>query len=173
VTARNQFQSQFAFSEAGFAGDQYADTQYVHEDAVHRDALCKFFRQIHAQIVDDLCGRQRRRKQRNVLGVADRHDAGWRFQALRNDDGGRLTGDQFGRVIRTRTGRQTFVVFGFLMAEYLDAAGVDQVQVADLVSRRGGIAGDQPFAAGKSRKPSELQRFAIVVIQLLDRERSR
>ena len=57
------------------------------------------------------------------------------------------------------------------MPEYLDAARMDQVQVTNLVGSRCGIAGDQPFAAGESGKPAELQRYTVVVIQSLYRQR--
>ena len=43
------------------------------------------------------------------------------------------------------------------MAEHLDAARVDQVQVADLVRGRGGVAGNQALAAGKTGEPAQLQ----------------
>jgi hypothetical protein len=40
--------------------------------------------------------------------------------------------------------------------------------MANLIGCRNGIAGDQPFAAGKPGKPAELQGLAVFVIQLLD-----
>ena len=43
------------------------------------------------------------------------------------------------------------------MAEHLDAARVDQVQVADLVGGRGRVARDQALAARKAGEPAELQ----------------
>jgi hypothetical protein len=52
---------------------------------------------------------------------------------------------------------EALVVIDFLVPEDLDAARVDQVQVADLVGGRGDVAGDQAFAAGKAGEPAQLQ----------------
>lgn len=114
-------------------------------------------------------GRQRRREQRDVFSVADCQDVGRRCQALGDDEGGRLAGDQFCSLVGARGVRQALIVLGFLMAEDLDTAGMDQVKVTDLVGGRCGVAGDQAFAAGEAGKPAQLQRFAIFFIQLLYR----
>jgi len=52
--------------------------------------------------------------------------------------------------VAARTGLETLVVIQFLVPEYLDAARVDQVQVADLVGGRDGVARDQALAAGEA-----------------------
>jgi hypothetical protein len=69
--------------------------------------------------------------------------------------------------VGARIGFQAVVIIEFLVPEDLDAARVDQVQVADLVGGRGGVAGDLAFAAGKARKPAELQAVAVIVVQPL------
>src|SRR5437764_608409 len=54
------------------------------------------------------------------------------------------------------------------MPEHLQAPRVDQVQMADLISRRCRITRNTAFTARKTGEPSQLQRFAGVVVQLLD-----
>lgn len=102
--------------------------------------------------------------------VADREDVRGRFQPLGDDQRRRTPGDQFADDVGARQRLQPVVVIDFLVAEHLDAAGVDRVQVADLVGRRGRIARDRPFAARKTGEPPQLQRFPIVVVQALDRQ---
>ena len=138
---------------------------------MHDDALCQFLRQVDAQEIDHLRGRQRRGEQGNVLFVADGEDVGRRFQALRDDQRGRTASDQLANHVGARIDLQALVVIDFLVAKDLDAARVDQVQVTHLVGGRRDIAGDQAFAAREAGEPAQLQTFTIIVVQALDRQR--
>ena len=171
VTARNQLKAELALAEAGVARYQHADAEHIHEHAMHDDALRQLLRQIHTQVVDHLRRRQRRGKQRDVLFVANGENVGRRFEALRDDQRRRPAGDQFANDVAARTRFQAVIVIQFLVAEDLDAAGVDQVQVADLVGGGSDIARNEPIAAGEAGKPAELEAFAVIVVQPLNCQR--
>ncbi len=172
MATRNQFQAKLALAQARVAGNQYADAQHVHEYAVHDNALRQLLRQVDAQVVDHLRRRQRGREQRDILLVANGEDVGRRVQPLRDDQRRRAAGDQLANDVAARTGLEALVIIEFLVAEYLDAAGMDQVQVADLVGGRGDIARDQALAAGEAGEPAKLQTFAVVIVQPLNGQRS-
>lgn len=137
---------------------------------MHDDALRQLFGQVDAQEVDHLRGRQRGGEQGDILLVADGEDVGRRFQPLRDDQRGRTAGDQLADHVGARVDLQALVVIDFLVAEDLDAARMDQVQVAHLVGGRRDIARDQALAAGEAGEPAQLQTFTIVVVQALYRQ---
>ena len=79
---------------------------------------------------------------------------------------------EFADHVGARARLEAGVIIQFLVPEDLDAARVDQVQVADLVGGRSGVARDLALAAGETRKPAQLETIAIVVVQPLDGQRS-
>ena len=103
--------------------------------------------------------------------VADGEDVGRRFQPLRDDQRGWPAGDQFTDHMGARVDLQALIIIDFLVAEDLDAARMDQVQVAHLVGGRRDVAGDQALAAGETGEPAQLQTFTIIVVQALYRQR--
>src|SRR5450830_110838 len=121
---------------------------------MHGDLLCQFFGQIDTQIVDHLCSRQWSGEQRNVFLIADSQNVRRSRQSLSNDEGRWFTCDQFGSLVSARGVGKALVILGFLMAKNLDASRVDQIQVADLISSRCSVAGNEAFAARETGEPA-------------------
>ena len=77
VSATDQLQRQFAFTDAGVAGNQYTGAVYVHHYTVHDLAVRQVLHQEIPQTLLQLAVPKLRLKNRDRLAHGQRYDRGW------------------------------------------------------------------------------------------------
>jgi hypothetical protein len=170
VSAGDQFQRQFAFTDGRLALEQHTEALYFHEYAMKTDRLGDGLRQIMAKYLHQARAFFRRGEERGITRVGCLQQCfGHRF-AVGDNHGREVGGKQVVDGVLGSGFAQVAQIIHFRAAEYLHPVRMHEIEVSDQRQRRlgDGIAGQRVVAAVMSSYPGKFQLAAGVLVKLGD-----
>ena len=168
MAAADQFQRELAFPGARITRDEHSESEHVHAYSVALRGLRERLAEIATQPVDDLRTGHVGGEHRGVRSLGRLQHAHVCGGAVGDDDRYGVDGEQIDERLEEIGLLERGEMGDLVVAEDLDAVGVDEVEVPYERRDTGAVAPKLGCAAGLSADPGEPELVAIVVIQLRD-----
>ena len=168
MAAADQFQRELAFPGARITRDEHSESEHVHAYSVALRGLRERLAEIATQLVDDLRPGQIGGEHRRARGLGRLQHAHIGGRSVGDDDGYRVDREQIAERLEELGLPECGEVGDLVVAEDLDAVGMDEIEVPYERRDAGTVAPKFGRAAGLSADPGEPELVAIVVIQLRD-----
>src|SRR5882762_6357906 len=168
VAAADQFQRELAFPGARVTRDEHPESEHVHAYSVALRGFRERLAEIAAQPLDDLRAGHIGGEHRGARGLGRLQHAHIGGRSVGDDDGYRVEREEIAERLEEFGLAECGQVRDLVVAEYLDAVGMDEIEVPYERGDAGTVAPKLGRAAGLSADPGEPELVAIVVIQLRD-----